>query len=608
MLEPDSRTLLFDCLRPPSGFHLDEAIGTTYTLDLYALLGVPLAFAFEDAVLEDGSPDPLATLEALRRNAARIHIFCQAGAIQVPRGQQRLFAFLEECVHPVMPATQSGVFHPKVWMLRFVGPENRFVYRLVCLSRNLTFDRSWDTVLVLDGEPHQRPVRKPNPKPLVTFLQALPGLTTHPLRDATLAAIARMTEDLPRVRFELPLGVESLRFWPMGITGHAAPRFTPGHRPLLIISPFLSSEWLEQRLAGGRQAYLVSREDQLSALPDGMSAHFAERYVLLPQATPEEDLEAQGDDNDLLDGLHAKLFVMDDGWNAHIWTGSANATNAAFHQNVELLVELVGKKSRLGISALLGESDDALGFRDLLEPWSPPKVRNEDTDPVAERLQEQLRAAQRALAGADLQVSVYPSSDSGNAYNWVVEGTWPPLPGGVSGWLWPVGLERERARPISGEPVGLEELTLEAVSAFVAFELSASEAGQSQSTRFVLRLPMYGTPADRNSRLLRNMLQDPSAFMRLLMLLLADDISGLGDPGANTTNSSAASWFAGDADAPLLESLLKALDRAPERLDQIERLLADLADGGELSTLLPQGFLEVWEPIWANRAKAVDRG
>ena len=38
MLSPDSRTVAFDLLRPPSGYTLDLAVLTTYTLDLEALL------------------------------------------------------------------------------------------------------------------------------------------------------------------------------------------------------------------------------------------------------------------------------------------------------------------------------------------------------------------------------------------------------------------------------------------------------------------------------------------------------------------------------------------------------------------------------------------
>ena len=48
MLAPDSRELLLDALRPPTGCSLDRAVATTFTLDLETALTVPLAFAGSD--------------------------------------------------------------------------------------------------------------------------------------------------------------------------------------------------------------------------------------------------------------------------------------------------------------------------------------------------------------------------------------------------------------------------------------------------------------------------------------------------------------------------------------------------------------------------------
>src|SRR5687767_6042393 len=86
MLEPASRLLLLDALRPPSGYRLDHAVGTTFSLDLAALLAAPVGFALLDREADDGRPvtDPVALLEAVRRNADRIDIFCQAGQIALP--------------------------------------------------------------------------------------------------------------------------------------------------------------------------------------------------------------------------------------------------------------------------------------------------------------------------------------------------------------------------------------------------------------------------------------------------------------------------------------------------------------------------------------------
>ena len=49
VLEPDDRHTLLEALRPPPGFRLDFAVGTTYSLDLHALLAAPLAFALLEA-------------------------------------------------------------------------------------------------------------------------------------------------------------------------------------------------------------------------------------------------------------------------------------------------------------------------------------------------------------------------------------------------------------------------------------------------------------------------------------------------------------------------------------------------------------------------------
>ena len=81
MLEPNSRQLLRDALRPPPGYALDRAVTTTFSLDLMALLTIPVSFTFFQLKDDDGPPavDPLALLEALRRYAGRITVFCQAG-------------------------------------------------------------------------------------------------------------------------------------------------------------------------------------------------------------------------------------------------------------------------------------------------------------------------------------------------------------------------------------------------------------------------------------------------------------------------------------------------------------------------------------------------
>ncbi|MFP4063663.1 MAG: hypothetical protein ACLFS2_12800 [Halochromatium sp.] len=196
------------------------------------------------------------------------------------------------------------------------------------------------------------------------------------------------------------------------------------------------------------------------------------------------------------------------------------------------------------------------------------------------------------------------AADGEGLYPLTIDGNWPVLPEGVSATVRPIGLESERACEVTGAAVAFGPVTLEALSAFVAVTLTAREAGTSRQSRFVLRLPLAGGPADRGSRLLRAMLADRSEFMRLLMILLADDGVELMINADGSGGSWSGDWLAGGSDTPLLESLLKTLDRSPERLDQIERLLDDISKSGELDELLPEGFAVLWDAAWANQATA----
>ncbi len=46
MLEPHNRRDLIESLKPPAGYTLDYAVGTSYTLDLLTVLIAPLALPF----------------------------------------------------------------------------------------------------------------------------------------------------------------------------------------------------------------------------------------------------------------------------------------------------------------------------------------------------------------------------------------------------------------------------------------------------------------------------------------------------------------------------------------------------------------------------------
>ena len=218
MLAPENRRLFLGTLRPPDGYAFDRAIGTTFTLDLMTLLSVPLAFTFRDAHDGEGelSRDPLAMLESARQSASRIALFCQGGRTSVPRPGQHALAFIEDSVIQVFPphdGPAGAVFHPKIWLLRYESADGPVRYRLVCQSRNLTFDSSWDLSLVLDGELNESRKGEIDVNlPLSDFVRALPRMAASPVSAGHLETVELLAGEVGRVEFRTPRGLSLSRF------------------------------------------------------------------------------------------------------------------------------------------------------------------------------------------------------------------------------------------------------------------------------------------------------------------------------------------------------------------------------------------------------------
>jgi hypothetical protein len=584
-------------------------------LDLLTLLAAPLAFTLFDWEDKDGRPvmDPLALLEALRRHADSLVIFCQAGQIKLPPRDQRLLAYVEHSVFEVAAPTPHGLFHPKVWVLRFTTREGPVRYRVLCLSRNLTFDRSWDTVLSLEGELAERKNSFASNRQLAAFVAALPGLVIRPpLPDRARKVIETFQDELLRVRFELPEGFDQLAFWPLGIPDMPRWPFAGRIDRLLVVSPFLAATTLKRLAKEGTGHILVSRTEELASL-SGPTLKPFQIYTLsaaangdpLDEDAPPASMPESTEDS--LVGLHAKLYVADAGWEARVWTGSANATEAAFERNVEFLIELTGKKSQCGIDAFLGTGKDGKGVLALLEPFSPAETPTA-LDPIQQQMEHLLDEARRALAAASLSARVTPDQGGGRYHLTIERGQGPPptMPAGITMRAWPVTLRAAAAASVQpdADPVAdLGLVSFEALTSFFAFELVLSYEGRTSTLVFVLNLPLVGAPEDRPQRVLLSLLGDRQKLLRFLLLLLAGtalDVASLVGPTAPNQPGSAAS---NGLENTLLESFIRALDQSPDKLDQVARLVADLRQTPDGQRLLPDGFESVWEPIWAARQR-----
>ncbi len=623
MLAPRRRTLLLEALRPPDGYALGHAVGTSFTLDLLALMTAPLAFTFFDWEDEQGrtTADPLALLEAVRRHAGRIALFCQAGKIAVPASGRPLLTYLEGSVFEVMAPRAGGLFHPKIWLLRFVREGEPVRYRLLCLSRNLTFDRSWDTVLALDGVLTGRTRAIHANHSLGDFVGSLPEWAVRPVPTDVRGAIARMADEVRSVRFELPDGFDDYGFWSFGL-GTARPWPFSENRPsrrMLVVSPFVSDGFLERIAAERDPGILLSRPESLAELEPETRARFEKVLVIHPSVDPEDEDEGAALQEELVNapaelgpgvaevpftGLHAKLFVMDDGRDGRIWTGSANATDAAFSQNVEFLVELVGKKSFCGVDAMLGEATSKeLTLAALLAPFQETDLPDPDVD--ERELEKEIEAHATALSR--LAFTARASSDGTGLFtlDLLTEGEWPPVPENLRITCRPVTLPPGVAVPLKRGQQPLARfgpVSVDALTQFFAIDLRLGSGPSEKRARFVVNVPLEGAPEDRRDRVLRALLQNSEQVLRLIWLLLAAEDLSLQDwLGDSTGSGKGARGRSAAQGMPVLETMLKVLDRNPGKLDELERLVADLRRTPEGAALLPPGFDDIWEPIWQTR-------
>lgn len=618
VLEPRERMLLLESLRPPEGYALSAAIGTSFTLDLMALLCAPLAFTWFDSEDEEGRPssEPVALLEAVRRHARRIHVFCQAGMTTLPPTGKPLLVYLEPCVVEVAPPAPGGVFHPKVWVLRYEARDLPIRYRVLCLTRNLTFDRSWDTCLVLEGALGDRVRAHARNHPLADFVAGLPLMAVRkPVSAEALASVELMQDELRRVDFEVPLGLDDdLTIHPVGSPGQRAwpfPKQVPENRRLLVVSPFLTPGCLRKLAKTFPVVDVLSRPEALARLPVAVRESLGRLLVLTPGSDPET--EDDGDIHTGLEGLHAKLYVMDDGWKARFWTGSANATTAAFEGNVEFLVELAGPKKDWGIDTLIDREVGGLGG--LLQSYEGPFEEPNEAAQLKEALEEELEIWARRASLLPLHARAERAqreADDGPAqtsWNLFLEnrGSMEPWPEDLEMRVWPATLPRDRAIATRLEPgvvASFPRLPVGMLTTFFAVELSLRRQGCHAVCQRVLNLPLSGAPDDRPQRVLRDLLQTPEQLLRLLWLLLGHDAPDAADfvEGLGVADGSSG-WRAGPGGFPLLERLLETLARDPRSLDEVRRLLEDLEKTPEGRELVPDALRAIWPAIDAVQAE-----
>ena len=593
MLSPDSRAVAFDLLRPPAYYKLDFAILTTYTLDLETLLALPLSLVSQsDKGLEDLLADPLLLLEALRRGGERIHAFVDRAGIAIPRTRRELFALLEPSVHPVR-APSGGAFHPKVWVLRFISENETPLTRVAILSRNLTFDRSWDVAFVTEALPKPKQ-RTAGSRPLAEFVRRLPELCTERPVPSVTKKIEVLADEISRTRFPSPDGFfdDPVEFHILGMgKGQAkSPFWRPisGGNNILAVAPFIGSTALDDVAQMGiGERILISTREQLDKLPDNALEKWTQVCMLSDAALD----EPEDDDADRPSGLHAKFIAVEHGWDVTWFVGSANLTFSALSgRNVEIMAALNARKGRRNGNTGFGiERFLESGFKMLCEPYQRGEPETESPEVLA--AVERLAAVQNAILDAELSVIC---SQSETNWTWSLNGRISLPQSDVEIKVWPISLQEKQALPFH-LPLNWN-LPIQWLTTLVAFRLHVPVPGVND-IGLTLSLPVEGMPEDRTHHVLRSLIGDSERFMAFIRALLGG-LDGMVEwVQDGDSNGDATPWASAPNGETLLEGLVRAASRDPDRLIPLRRLIEDFRSTNEGQRIIPDDFFDLWSAV-----------
>lgn len=336
MFEATQRQNFLDLLRPPAGYRLESAVGTTYSLDFVALTAALLALVDTAGEPDDGAHKHIDSLHAITRLADRVRVFVNRGQIPGPRQVSRVTVLYDRIVQEV--CLPEGCFHPKVWVTHYQprkvpgAAERPGILRVICASRNLTTSQCWEAFVACEGQERRGKVSG-------SFNSGIRDFLTHLIADDPhqSATVLRLREVLSRTTFDLPRALrEDTAFLWQWHGGQGLHRHLPTRgRRSLVISPFVRKAFLEDILNRFDQVIVISTQRELDAIADDV---FIARlcggknrvYVVSPVDT---------DDGGTAMDLHAKVMIFEDANGTKTFLGSANGTSSAWRgRNCEALI------------------------------------------------------------------------------------------------------------------------------------------------------------------------------------------------------------------------------------------------------------------------------
>jgi len=592
MLRPANDRLDYTkMLTPPYGYETVFAVGTTYSLDLDALIGASIALGLSESVDNEMKDNPIYLLEALQRTLDKVLVFCEGGQIKVPNNSNALHIFLEKMVVEVKMKNKRS-FHPKFWLIKYTNQEGRAIYRCIVLSRNLTFDRSWDVAVSIDGEIGEDQEVFEKSRPLSDFLGAITRLVYRKDIDRKKRRdLLGLSKEILNVKFKLDdRDFYDFSFMPVGIKGYDRidNELLSTYHESFIVTPFLSEGIISKLnslvLTNPNPNTLITRRSELAKLkPSSVSRYNV--YVMKEIIIDGEDTLSEGDVDSKTDqkqhqDIHAKIYLKKKHSERVMYLGSLNASNNAFNGNVELLFKLRGKKKVLGIDEI---KSDIFGKDEKDNPFEIVEITEKQEPEITERdnLEKIIKSISRLKSYATVK-------DGEGVYT--LEVKFEKIPDYENVFISPLLSNREAQ---ISERIVFENLNIMQLSQFYVLSVH----GKEDNIRRLIKIETSNLPQERESSVVNSVIKDKKGFIQYLTFILGEDyLLSFLENGKNNKHSFV--FGNGEQMPALYEKMLRAAAHNPGKIREIKRLMGIITD----EDIIPEEF----RSLYAQIEKAVD--
>lgn len=545
-----------ELLQPEIGYKLDFAVGLTYSLDLEALLGIPVSLGLLDEVDSELMRSPFYLLEAIRKSSDNIAIFCNAGGISLPQKIQSVYSLLENSVFEIKLSNRQN-FHPKLWFIKYKNDDGKSYIKLLVLSRNMTFDNSIDLCVAMQGEITR--VKRNKNQPLADMLAFVSEYSDKAKRQRIL----ELANDVLHVKtFNIEHPFEDYEFLPLGINGHNMEntKLFNSKYDVFVVSPFLSDDVIKEITKCPYNKILVTRKASVTpAVINSFNSVYITKDIL--------------NDNEfgVKQDIHAKLYFTVTNEGNFLYIGSANASHNAFYKNVEFLLKLKYKPNCVGFKTF---------FNDFIPEENCPYEVIESA-PEKETLNEEQDVIDKAFKEAIYSIKGAKVVINGDFYDVRVESKDIKTK------------EVIKIAPMQRQDLLQQLQTQTDFKGMLLKDLSEFYILSVQGQKIIIKIQTKGIPSDRDDAIYKNIINSKTKFLSYVSFMLSEEYAAgaleeaeyLRMMNGNEKDADDAPVF-----AAIYEKMLKAVHQNPAKLKEIADIIRRLDE-----KIIGSDFLEMYK-------------